>query len=463
MMVKYICVVVILLTFWATNLKAQLDTSSASVDSATIYLTGTYKKYDPHKSFTLFMQRALGGEPKAMNALGMHYTKGLGVDSNFNEAVYWFTLAARAGYTKAWVNLGMLHKRIAEDSAGYVVANNYFDSALLVQEASAYFAKGYMLYKGLGCNQSYAEAINLFRSGVAQNRPDCMYFIGLCFKHGFGVAANSDSATFYIDNAAKRGYRQANALFAEGAGTSARGNGKVVSESLVEAKDPFRKVYFSRTSLNIDGKYLGELVEYDYSGKFVTRQMPLELDLKPIGNRLVVQWKQGNDKPIMMEARMEGNKLKFSGSNFLLTSMKAKANKQTILFKSATLNQKTVGNSLILEGNVIMYNTFTKETTKPIAVKLVKAKEQEVLTNRIAVLPNPVKSSFTVSIFVEQACKGTLQIFNQDGILLYIETDKRLAKGKNLFTLNKNLGSSGVYLIQFRNKNVHLSTAFLKE
>ncbi|MBW7952870.1 MAG: sel1 repeat family protein, partial [Chitinophagaceae bacterium] len=100
---------------------AQPD-STTTTDSAVLYLTGTFKKYNPQKAFQLFTQRANAGESKAMNALGMHYAKGLGVDSNFTLAKYWFLQAAGNGYHKAWVNAGMLYKTHSTDSAGYAVA-----------------------------------------------------------------------------------------------------------------------------------------------------------------------------------------------------------------------------------------------------------------------------------------------------------------------------------------------------
>lgn len=120
-----------------TNATAQTNNSSQvpptgvqGADSAAMYLTGTFKAYNPQKAFQIYLQRAANGNAKAMNAVAMHYTKGLGVDSNFNLAVYWFTQAATNGYTKALVNLGMLYKHNATDSVGYANACNYFNQAL---------------------------------------------------------------------------------------------------------------------------------------------------------------------------------------------------------------------------------------------------------------------------------------------------------------------------------------------
>lgn len=215
-MKRFIISVIAMLTF-INALVAQQDSSTTQnpnvgkADSVAMYLTGTFKTYNPQRAFQINLQNANSGNAKAMNAVAIQYTKGLGVDSNFSFASYWFQRAASNGYTKALVNLGMLYKHRATDSNGYATACYYFNQALQTNEPSSYFAMGYMYYKGLGCSQSYTNALALFNQGIADNQANCIYFKGLCYKYGYGVAANNESALWYIDNAAKLGYKQANA------------------------------------------------------------------------------------------------------------------------------------------------------------------------------------------------------------------------------------------------------------
>lgn len=105
-----------------------------------------------------------------------------------------------------------MYKHSFPDSTGYTTAFNLFDSALQANEPSAIFAKAYMYYKGLGCTQSYVNALQLFRQGIDSNRADCMYFAGLCFINGYAVTVNNDSANYYIIKAASLGYKQANQI-----------------------------------------------------------------------------------------------------------------------------------------------------------------------------------------------------------------------------------------------------------
>lgn len=65
----------LLLCFISSNIYAQSSdtTQHHPIDSATMYLTGAFKAYNPQKAFQIFMQRATSGEAKAMNAVALLY------------------------------------------------------------------------------------------------------------------------------------------------------------------------------------------------------------------------------------------------------------------------------------------------------------------------------------------------------------------------------------------------------
>lgn len=454
--------------------KAQTSPSgNAPVDSAMLYLTGSFKKYNPRKAFSLFMARAQSGEAKAMNAVGLQYAKGLGVDSNFNLAVYWLSQAATNGYTKAWVNLGMLYKHIATDSAGFAAAGAYFITAVEHHEPSAYFASGYMYYKGLGCSQSYQTALTLFRTGIQYDRPDCMYFTGLCFKYGYGVAANADSASYYINKAALKGYNQANAELARnttGSNTALRGiNGKsptlVRTAELKEAKTAFRKVPETREFFLLDGAYSGVITQYDYSGKKIISQVPLGLAIKTAGNKITGVWQLDKDEPIDIEAIQDGNKLAFSPSNFLTSTIKAKNRKQRLVFKRAWFTSVQTSDSFYLNGNLELYNTYTREIEKPVTIRLARAgKGGEVIEHQaISVYPNPISHSFTVSFTVAKSGPVKIGIYNAQGQLVYTKIAEITNKGNQVITIDADLKTTGIYILKLSGNTINESIGFLKE
>ena len=69
-----------------------------------------------------------------------------------------------------------------------------------------YYDEGYMLYKGLGCRQDYAKAVELFGKGVDHNHAPCLYMMGLCYRNGYGVERDEERATFYLGQASKINY-----------------------------------------------------------------------------------------------------------------------------------------------------------------------------------------------------------------------------------------------------------------
>ncbi len=456
---------------------AQSDSTKA--DSAMIYLTGAYKLYNPTKAFTLFMQRASSGEAKAMNAIGLMYAKGLGVDTNALLAKHWLQKSADSGYTKAWVNLGMVQKHHSTDSSGYAKAVGYFSNGLAANEPSAYFALGYMRYKGLGCSQSYTEALALFRQGIHVNRPDCMYFTGLCYKYGFSVPTNSDSATYYIDSAGKLGYHQANAELAAYADTSSHtgarssiggGRAKKIStiptEDLPVAKQHFKTIPPTTRFTQIDGAFIGTLTQYDYSGKYVLETTPLGLTLSANGNALTGQWQQGKQPPIPIKAIQQGNELVFTQTS-MDANNKYRSNKPQLLFKTSRLMVHQLADTVVLTGTLQLYNTYTRETEKPISFRLLQPKNTSNSRVKkeasIRIFPNPVNSRFNVAFAMAQAGMAKISIVDPSGRLVYTMVAPNLQAGKQLVTINKDLVAPGIYMLSIATSQKTETIAFVKE
>lgn len=466
---------ILVLLFYCCGLIAQTDSATTHADSAALYLTGAFKQYNPGKSFNLYLQRANAGEAKAMNAVAMHYTKGLGVDSSFHLAEYWFTQAANNGYTKALVNLGMLHKRHSSDSAGYAKAVHFFTAAVQLNEPSALFALGYMYYKGLGCTQSYTQALHYFGLGNRENRADCMYFTGLCYKNGYGVTANTDSATHYITKAAHKGYQQAKAELAtnNNSNTAARGitqKKQVSAKTLYTAENPYQKPASIKTFTAITGNYTGTLTQYDYSGKQVVAQIPLNLNVHATANVVTGTWQQGNEAPLAVKAIQQGNQLIFTTQSFIAATIKARKQQQKLLFKTALFTQQTNNDSIYLTGSLELYNTITRETEKPIVLQLVKAKENNeplVKPELLKIYPNPVngKNSFTLSFKATETALAKLNIYNANGQLVYTQLFNTMAKQQQQITIptTQAMQAAGVYYVEVNTRGNKLSTAYIKE
>jgi TPR repeat protein len=459
---------IFLLLFITTNAIAQTTdtTTKPPIDSATMYLTGTFKQYNPQRTFQINLQNATNGNAKAMNALAIQYMKGLGVDSNFNLAVYWFNQAATNNYTKALVNLGMLYKHKATDSLGYSIAYDYFNQALQANDPSALFAQGYMLYKGLGCTQSYTAAIAFFNQGIAINQANCMYFKGLCYKFGYGVSIDADSANYYINKAALRGYKQANAELANN-NTAARTTKQITPNSKLQT-DEFINIPKSKSAVQINGEYKGEILQYDYSGKKLLTQIPITLQVSTTNNIIKGNLQLLNSQAIELNAIQQGNQLIFSQTTIQQSILNTK--RQTVLvFKTAQLNLETKNDSNYLTGSLQLFNTHTHETDKPINIKL--SQLQNKITdntkphtpNNVSVYPNPTNGNFTISFHLTKPSAAKINIYNPQGKLVDTKIFETLPQGKQniLIAAIKDVG--GIYTATIVTNHFKQTTSFIKE
>ena len=105
------------------------------------------------------------------------YENALGVEENYELALYWYALASKQGYAMATNNIG-----------------NCF------------------MY-GKGEQRNYQAAFSYYMQAAKQNLPLAMYNVGVCYFNGFGVRQDKAIAEQYLRKAASAGNREAiNAL-----------------------------------------------------------------------------------------------------------------------------------------------------------------------------------------------------------------------------------------------------------
>ena len=82
-----------------------------------------------HKTYTLTQQeisrlapsqlknynKAMNGDPKALNVIGTYYESGNGLDKDYDKAIYWYTLAAEKGNNNAQYHLGVLYNKAKDN------------------------------------------------------------------------------------------------------------------------------------------------------------------------------------------------------------------------------------------------------------------------------------------------------------------------------------------------------------
>ncbi|MGZ2975548.1 hypothetical protein AAER07_11425, partial [Pseudomonas aeruginosa] len=59
------------------------------------------------------------------------------------------------------------------------------------------------------CKQDYDMAYQLFKSSANLNIPNAMFFLGLCYRNGYGTIKSADSANYWLKASANKGYLRA--------------------------------------------------------------------------------------------------------------------------------------------------------------------------------------------------------------------------------------------------------------
>lgn len=184
---------------------------SYRVDHANRILNGVEEDHSKEWAIEVLMKAvANDSSAKAMNSLGMAYMNGLGVNKDVSTAVSWMEKAAQHGLLSAYHKLGLIFK----DGQHGVVQNleksfDFFSLGAAKGSVDCTYAKGFMLYKGLGCNQNYTEAMNCFMKAAERRHQPSLYMIGLCYRNGYGVEKNDELGKEYLYRSAMLGYTDA--------------------------------------------------------------------------------------------------------------------------------------------------------------------------------------------------------------------------------------------------------------
>src|SRR5690606_26733705 len=117
--------------------------------------------------------------------------------------------------------------------------------------------------------------------------PNTMYFLGLCYRNGYGTAVNIDSARYWLGKAAKYklswAIQELETITAENIGikevpkledvTLSQGN-------IIDAKKGYKKVSHYVPGGKAEGEYAGYAIRFDWSGKHIIAIPELKMKLK---------------------------------------------------------------------------------------------------------------------------------------------------------------------------------------
>ncbi|MDO4932646.1 MAG: tetratricopeptide repeat protein [Prevotellaceae bacterium] len=334
-----------------------MQTSKASTNYAMNILRHYPKKTARQWAMATLEQGAYKDKsPYSMYTLGKAYIAGTGLKADTVKGIQLLEEAGRMGYDRAYITLGNIFK-YAQYGIGqdFSRAYAYYSAGAGIGSAVCIYAKGYMLYKGLGCTQDYRAAVECFKAAADAGHARSMYMLGLCYRNGYGVERNTDRAAEYLNMARKAGCRDAKTELSFPDPES--GSGKVSDADMVQGA--------GAADLPA-GSYHGSMVMYDWSGKYIVWEKPMSMTVKPQGREMAGRMSVGKASTSFKAGISSGGTLLFRNGSIMLEDRYAPKGMISYDMRNMAIAAKADG----LHGRLTLYSTSSKEPGRPVGIFL---------------------------------------------------------------------------------------------
>lgn len=165
---------------------------------------------DFDKGFSYLKKAAEQGEATAEFGLGACYARGWGTEKNVDAARRWIARAATHGQNDAidtFKEQGATEIpdefRSAEASAEDLTKYHELKERALAGDPDAQYDLAESYYYGrCGAVENETEAVRWYRMSAAQDKPEAIYSLGICYYNGQGVDEDNDRAFYWFQKGA---------------------------------------------------------------------------------------------------------------------------------------------------------------------------------------------------------------------------------------------------------------------
>lgn len=319
-------------------------------------------------------------------------------------------------------------------------------------------------------------AFQLFTKGAALGGASSMYMIGLCYRNGYGVVTNVDSAKFWLQKSAKLGYNYADEELASGAPENLKITNIGVQPSIINQNaasqsikngNGYKRVKQYLSKSDIDGEYFGYAIKFDYSGKNIIEESPLKLKLTRNKKVLTGQWIEDGKFLASINATLADSSIIFNGTTYSRPDHYNQKSPNDFEFKNASLQLVRNADTVYITGNLQLYSTKLKEPEKPTFVMLIRndskskvnqldEKKDSLNTITLATskvdsihfvaYPNPFSGKLQASFTLKKTCEVSMIVSNlMNGSIVYRQSLGELKAGEHEEPLYIN-GPPGTYV-----------------
>ncbi len=182
--------------------EAQAGNAGAQYELGTYYMLGKGVTQDSKQALFWLLKAAHQGHSAAQRLAGNIYARAF---EDYDEAIRWYRISAKAGNAKARFNLGIMYQ------IGYGVEKDY-EMAFHWQQLSAQqgysiaqFNLGLLYGDGRGTQQDDRLAFEWLHRAAEQNHATAQFNIGSAYENARGVARDMPSAVRWYRRAAYNG------------------------------------------------------------------------------------------------------------------------------------------------------------------------------------------------------------------------------------------------------------------
>lgn len=347
------------------------------------------------------------GDARAQLLLG-RILKGENTEKSDIEAFKNFKKSAKQGNSIAMADLGVMYKYGRGCDVNYKKAKKWFIKSAELGNSKAIYSLGYFYLKGLGeVKQDYIKAINLFRKS---DNPMAKYWLGVCYYYGYGVPKNISKAEELLKLPLSE-VRSANIDNIEIEQILSGKHDKSEESTDLYAIREFKDLK------KIRGVWEGELIFYDWSGKFIENNIPMKMT--------IYNEKENDEVRIIWDLEGKKQELSYNLINDTLyfddlvitlphiTFNKRIPAKLSHQILNSVVSLKTVNNSVYLTGSLdsyivdweepAAYSTFVLKQKLSYLGKIEEVKDNEFLegipkvSSFVRLFPNPFEDDLVIS------------------------------------------------------------------
>lgn len=293
--------------------KAELASDVRLIETVHAYRTifsESSKRGEKADALRMLRDFAQGGFAPAMNTLGyvlfamysMEYVPidppGQDMETQCRmlmEAISWFKKGAQAGDPRALYNYQFMQRIIEPTPEVFANLHQMLKRNESTNLVNLWIALGMDNFQGWGCKQDYVEAVHFFQKAANAKSKPGQLLLGRCYLNGYGVPRDTLKGKRMIQAAGKVDWL----LYSDILWHDRMENSLVplrIQHGNLWDQEREDHSYLEVAHNNEDffyGKYVGSVIHYDWSGRYIIEEIPVEIQIRHDGDSYLY-WKQAD-------------------------------------------------------------------------------------------------------------------------------------------------------------------------